>query len=1176
MAANPYEEFGGVVLAPAKPAEPAAGDDYAEFGGVVLPKQPAPAPVDSYAEFGGKVVAPPADGLYTKLQKEKEDYGFLNSLSPTAMAQRGGMLGSKAFTKEETDAYAKEYGLDADIVRKVGMLIGAAPKLDEINTPEDLLYTVAGKFNLATGNVATFLGKKFATDDPKMKALVDDLRELAEGRAGLVETVGGLLMPGGIVLKAGKATTLAGKVAKAAVAGAGTGAVYGLTGSKENEEIQSAAQAALFGAGLGGAAPVAVKLLRHRGKMPNIDPESRAKLDNAIDDYESTTGLDLTKETAKAYTPVKDSHDAMRNSFIDDVELDDKAVREIIEKQVSPDTKTIIKNDLQERYLAALPAEEQTAARQAVKDGTMFRELEEATSDAAIAKEVTRLRKNDFIDEMASRYPELKYVQGDGGPKLKATRDEILATLKRQGDVNLKREYDEWTAGQLAREKLAEATIHIDPNTDVLGKYIINFATDRMFGFKTISEKYGSDILRDFYQVNTNYNLFTAFKGDALKQVANIYKLAKKYKLNKQEAMDDIYEKLDTGRYAELSPQQKEIADSMKTFYDKQREFFNSASGDGYSPMNIPYRADFTAPQMVVKPVEYVIRMQKKLAQVEKALPNVKNMTTKQFMRETNIRPELAELKQGLELITDLPITNGKEMVLAFRDATSQSGSNPRLYRLASTTLPRKGAIPDFLREKNLFKLMASYTEGTGRNFYLREPLSRIAQKAKTIAEIPGAEQEAKYLERFVQDNFGIRQWSMARIGNQARISFAKNMDAVLQKVVSDPEKREGIVAGLRFLPELAANLQYNIYPNVLALNPRAHMAQLTQVLFKTSPEIGGVYGYQLATKAMTKAILNLATPAGRKEFYGRVKTLGLEPSGFVREGREGLREGLEAAIGDSVPAKVLQATADAFMWSYGKMDTLNRAVTAEMAEQIVADLRAGKASALRAVKRMPSSIRKELMANKDNPLEQMKAIAVHLNAATQFNYNRASMSELGVTLGPLFSTFTKWPLAISGDVLADMRTKGVFKSMPRIAEKYAAVFLLATAIDSIIHSTLTGADAELSPDMAELSDRARKIVGAGGFKSMSPIASLGAFFPDRGEKNLFTPPIVETFYSGIVSPILDGDTEKLAKGGMKAMETFFPGAFLNRTFMVDVPTIFGDGAKPESFEEGLSFYERL
>lgn len=195
-----------------------------------------------------------------------------------------------------------------------------------------------------------------------------------------------------------------------------------------------------------------MKLLKREGKMPNIDPESRAKLDASVEDYKSTTGLDLTEETAKAYTPVKESHDAMRNSFIDDVDLDEKAVAEILEKQVSPDTKAVIKNDLQERYLSALPAEEQAAARKAVKEGTMFRELEEATSDAAIAKEVTRLRKNDFVDEMASRYPELKYVQGEEGPKLKATRDEILATLKRQGDVNLKREYDEWTAGQLARE----------------------------------------------------------------------------------------------------------------------------------------------------------------------------------------------------------------------------------------------------------------------------------------------------------------------------------------------------------------------------------------------------------------------------------------------------------------------------------------------------------------------------------------------------------------------------------------------------------------------------------------------------------------------------------------------------------------------------------------------------
>jgi hypothetical protein len=155
------------------------------------------------------------------------------------------------------------------------------------------------------------------------------------------------------------------------------------------------------------------------------------------------------------------------------------------------------------------------------------------------------------------------------------------------------------------------------------------------------------------------------------------------------------------------------------------------------------------------------------------------------------------------------------------------------------------------------------------------------------------------------------------------------------------------------------------------------------------------------------------------------------------------------------------------------------------------------------------------------------------------------------------------------------MRTKGIFKSMPRILEKYAAVYTLAAAMDSITHTVLTEDDIALNPDFKELSDRAKKIVGAGGFKSMTPVMSLAAFMPSRvrAEKNLFTPPIVDALWNGVISPIMDGDTEALAKGGLKAMETFGPGAFLNRTFMIDIPTLFGDGAKPNDWEESLQFY---
>ena len=1113
----------------------------------------------------------PDEKRYWEIQAEKEKYGLLNVFSPEAIEERGGnILTSRSVPDEDVRAYAAHYGIDFDTARKLATLRGAAPPLSQIDSIGELIQTAAGKLNIATGNIAGWLGKKGLTDDPKMRAFLDDIGELADGRAGLAESVGGLLVPGVAITKIGKAGKLA-QVAGAAVTGAG----YGLTGSKEEQELEGIARGAVFGAALGSAATAAQKLLSRRGKMPAMDPETRANVEKAIDDYESKSGLDLTKETAKAYAEVKESNDLMRDSIVDGREISDADAKIIIEQQASPDTVELVKKSLADKYVKSLPAEEAAAAKRMIAEGKEPPSFETVLSDKAVADELIRLRKEEFVDELTSRTPEVKTIATEGGRPIAASTDVSLDLLKRGGPENVKREYDTWTAGEIARSKLREAGVRVDPNADALGKTVINFATDRMFGFKVLDEMYGGDTLKLFYQVNTNYNLFTAFKQKANTDIGKIFRLAKAEGLNKGKAMADFYQRLEAGQ--PLSAGEQKVADAMKDFFEKQREFFNTASGDGYSPMNIPFRPDFVAPQLMVRPVDYVIKMRKKFDEVQELIPGVDKMDRETFMREVNVNPALNELKAGIELVSKEPVTDGREMLLAFRDATQRGAGEPRLYRLASTTLPRKDAIPDFLREKNIFKLMTNYSEGTGRVFYLREPLAKLADRAKSLEAVK-ADDEARFVNRFIQDNLGIRQKSMARIGNQARIAFAEGLDNALKRVIKDDERREAVLDGFRFLPELAANLQYNIYPNVLALNPRAHMAQLTQVLFKTAPEVGGTYGVNLTMKATAKALLNLATPAGRREFYGRVKTLGLEPSGYVREAREAVAEGLEASLGHSVPAKAIRQVADAFMWTYGKMDTLNRAITTEVSSQIVKDLQSGSEAAIKAVKKMPVSVRREVVANMKDPAKQFQAIAVHLNAATQFNYNRASMSELGVTLGPLFSTFTKWPLAISGDILADMRTKGAFRSLPRVAEKYAAVFALASGMDSLLYSVLQDEGFTLQPEFKELSDRARKIVGAGGFKSMTPVASLAAFVPSRAanEKNLFTPPIVDSLWNGVLSPILDGDTEQLAKGGLKAIQTFGPGAFLNRTFMIDIPTLFGDGRRPEDWEEGIEFYKSL
>lgn len=1166
--ANQQDPFSGLQVVGEPPP---VGDD--PFSGLttVSPPQVSGEQPDPFA--GLTAAQPKQETLYDKLQKEKEKYGLGNSLSPTAMEQRGGILTSRGISDEEVKAFADHYKLDFDTARKLATLRGAVPPMAEINSVTELLQAAAGKLNLATGNLAGWAGKKALTDDPAVRNFLDDVGELADGRAGLAETVAGLFVPGVALTKAGKAITIGRKV-QAATGAAATGSIYGLAGSKENEEVKSAAAAAVGGVVLAGAAGAVGKILSRRGRLPEVDDVTKQALADSIAEHKKITGLDLAEETTQAYMPVKKSNDAMRDAMIDEKPLTDDAVKAIIDEQAVPDTKQLIKDTLQERYLSSLPDAEQAAARKAVNEGVLFKELDDATSDRAIAEELTRLQRSEFVKEMEGRFPQLKYIPTEAG-KVRAGESEVFAYLKRQGDVNLKREYDEWAIGNTARQVLADAGVKVNPNADILGKTVVNFATDRMFGFKVMDERYGSDLLKDFYDVNTNYNLFTGLKKAAGEEISSIFKLAKKNGLHKKAAQEEILAKLRAGEYDSLTPEQKQIADAMKNFFEDKRNFFNTAKGDTYSPLNIPYREDFVAPQMLVSPVEYVIRLNKKLAQVKEQIPNIETMGTDEFMRQTNLRPDLAQLKQGLELGTEMPITNGRELVRAFQDATQKGASDPRMYKLASTTMPRQGAIPDFLLEKNLFKLMTNYVEGTGRNLYLREPLSRMAQKAKTLESV-GADHEARFVNRFIQDNLGIRQYSMAKIGNQARIEFADKADKILRQYVKDEEQREALIAGFRFLPELVANLQYNIYPNVLGLNPRAHMAQLTQVLFKTAPELGGTYGYQSAMKSTLSAMINLATKEGRKRFYGRVAELGLEPSGYVREAREGLIDGLEASIMFSVPAKALRALADAFMYTYSKMDTLNRAITIDMSERLVRDIQAGDKDALRAVSKMPIAVRKNIATNMANPEAQLKAVATHLNAATQFNYNRASMSEIGVTLGPLFSTFTKWPLAISGDILADMRTKGVFKSMPRALEKYAITFALASAMDSTIYSLLTDSELTTNPDFKQLSDRAKLIVGSGGFRSMTPAMSLKAFVPDKKdrEKSLFTPPVVDTLYNGVISPIMDGDTEALAKGGMKFIETFGPGLFMERFIFQTVPTLVS-GDKPTTLEESLQFYNQ-
>lgn len=1100
---------------------------------------------------------PPATpGLkrYQELTKERNEYGLGDLVRPKAIAARGGIFSTKTTPQADLEALAEGIGVDKEAAVALGPLLGAVPPLDEMTLSKGI-DVAASRLNYALGNIPQFLAKKIATDDPKIRQFIDEARELAEGRMGAVEFLGENFIPIGKLVgmatgaqKLSKSAYLTSRAGQVVEATAG-GAAMGLAGSKEGEELQGAAT----GAGLGGLLGGIATAIGKKRQAKDIDSVTQEISDTFFKNNEAN----ISKVTEEAYAKVAKSTEAMAEHIVDNKQLTPEEAKFIVDEQVKPDTAELIKKKLQDDYQATRPKEERSLPIP-----------EEVMDDLAIANEVIRQRKKQFAQDIQSDVPGFR-----DDAAMKADPETIIDRARALGSDYLKDEFRRKMAIEVGEGALDRLNLKIGPGSFSTGKTAVNAIGDRQFGFIVADERTGSKTYQKFLDFMENRNLFTAEKHDWETRLNAMYASAKKAGLKKEvrsEVDTPLFRALDTEDLTGLSPEQLKVADDVRDFFDTMRWRDNTIQGRNITPLNIAKKEKFGLPHMTVDPVETNVRITNKLAEVESLVGDLKQVTTPgEFFRLSNSVPALDELRRGVDLYVDRPVQTGEQLLAAIKQVTSGGGSVAKLQTTASTVFQRKDAIPDFLREKDLFKLMSRYAESTMRNIYYRNILQGMLKEATFLDKV-GAKPEAEFVRRFVADNLGIREFSMARLGNEARLAFAKSTDKVLERFIPDPTKRKEVVNGLRLAPELAANLQYNIYANVLALNPRAHFAQMTQVLFKGAPELGGVYGYETAIKSMMEVMLNWKKLGVRID---EVAEKGLEPKAFLREASESVANAAEHTLLYNVPAKALRAMADASMWTYGKLNTINIATTRVMASRMLDDVAAGNKAAFKAISKMPTSVRRMLIENKGNRAEQQRALEMYLTSVTQYQYNRAAMSELGVVAGPFFSTFTKWPLATAGDIASEIRMKGIVGGLPRVVEKYAVTWMLAAAIDVAIYRLFTG-EWDSDPEMKEIGDRAKLILGSGGMRSMAPIESVGGLLKSAGlgeqrpsDKGMFTPPVVDALFNQVLRPAFDGDTEGLARGGMKTLSTFAPGGFLHRIMLQDLPTYVTGERPPAPWE---------
>lgn len=1019
---------------------------------------------------------------------------------------------------EDFQRIGQKYGVDPEELRTLAPYYGA--KVEAGSMGEALAQGARGTAGFvgsgALLNIPQWAYKKLQSE-PMRKAL-DEIQGIARDQSNILETAREFVTPGiGIPRKI--ASSVAGRLA----GGAGLGAVAGAAGSQEGKELEGAREGAKYGLALGAGAEVLGAGLRAFGKAEaalkeRVSRQAQADINLA--------GREIAQRTSQAERV-----------------LEDAILRGV---EISPDrADTVVRLMSDEESLTRLMSDDLATKR-------VVKEVPELASDLGVERAKAVLHARDLAEQRA-----LDFAEDISGTRPKGAddaREVISEYAARQGGADAVAErYRAFVEEQQRTRAIAEKGIGA-LRQPAFWERATNFISDAQFVLRGIDNAFSVGAEKTHHEINRNYNRLTYAKAAFQKELSGLHDQIQKAGLGS--STEKIVDALD-GKVqpSSLTPQEMELAQTARKYLDNFLDFVNGSvrgADKSITPLSIPRRANYF-PHQLKDTGELISLFEKRkadaLAQASQVagrpVTDFAQLSPDEFRKVIGPEGPARELIDGLMLYDNRDISSGADLSRRFKERLYSRNGRISMETKAKASLEREGKMPEWMMERDLFKALDRYTGNTLRHLYLRRPIDQLARISRTLDKA-GAEVESKYVSNLTQDLLGIRRGTAAEAALQTNLKFRQKLDETISRYGKDSVR--GMAATLvKAIPEFMTMLTRQVYPNYLGLSPRAVIQNSTQLITKTIPELGTTYGPVVALRAGLGALLNLPRNIRRLE------SLGLQPQAFTTRHREYLAEGLAASLPGRLAGRGLQKLSDAALVIYSRMDTLNRAVTLSIADTMTVDLLRGSRLAQGALRKMPPWLQKqagEAIARKDIPVLH-RTLVEYLNATTQYNYNRASLSEFGRVMGPLFSTFTKWPTATVGDAVQEMRDKGLLHGTIRNAEKYLLPLMLLQAFDTVILNEVEGEDP---------SDRQRLLFGRYGLSSAAPIGTAKSVVTG----DFFTPPAVDAIVKGVIVPAMDRDTEKLAGGMHRALEGFTPGYVLYRFLTEDLPT-FVSGYRPEN-----------
>lgn len=962
---------------------------------------------------------------------------------------------------------------------------------------------IAGFASEALAYGAPQFAVKKMEDDPAIRAAMDDLGELVDERKTYTRQAAeiglGFLTGAGEAklatagIKAGAKAIgkevgqeVAERLAVPAVA-AGVGATVGVAKSREGEEVTGAA----MGAAVGVALPYVLKgtvagAKWIRSKAVRESSEAAAKEAAEAPDLVAKIRPEMEKQSGLT-------------EVVDDL---------IAKQTAAPGDATIARavNNIDE--LIPVIGEEKI-----VKAGQQILENMDEALRPRIEAELSQF---DTLPRRMARLVQMKLDEtlpkfaDEIGEKAGSAREalQVVASRAGEGAEFLSKRYRDGIEkdihSSLVSQRLVErALVNTAEGTVLqgLGRKI----SDYQFVIRQIDRLRGTRLEPLLNTANEKYNAFTRHMAASAKEVEQLNNLVKSSGITQNE----LYNALDKPDIVKFTGQKGQVVEAYKSWFEKMRQEANAQG------LNIAKRENYV-PHFLKDHFEIAKGIRTRVKEIEQRFGvNLTNYTQEQYndaiKKGMNESPLYRELKDGLDYLYGEKIGTPELLQDFVTQQMNPRSAGVRSFSKAAATYRRTAEdVPLFLRETDVNRLSVRWASTTLKHAYLRNEFAGV-EKARDMLARAGFKADAETLTNWLTDNLGGTRAKTWRAATQEFANTLMNM--------ADKGGNKGRLANM--LLEGGANnfMRFTsaVYPNFLGFNVRSAIQNMTQPFLVTAPELGAVLGPRYILRTLPK-LANLRTLMQLAEQY--------RPAQWSTELQSVLESSMKRSWIGEKSDKLIRQYTNLAMGMYELAERSNRAIVVNMGKELAKDILAKDKAALQYLNKINVGARREIQdaIAKGDTAAAERLLINNLLDKTAFQYNKLSMSEFGRAMGPVMSTFSKWPTVLAGDIIETYERQGLGKGSMDLSRKYLGPLMVLAAGNA----ALTGGQPFTQEDV----QTAALIGGKQGLTSLSPLMSL--------KQGIGLPPVVQSGLK-VTEGALSGDMNKVVNGLSSVGDAYMP-----------------------------------